>query len=450
MLDKEQILRDDANYVLHGWGIIPKVLVKGDRATVTDIDGNEMIELWAQTAGVVSIGHRHPHWIQKITEQMNQISHTLTDFVNEPRATLARRIAEMAPGDMKNNCMMYFSTGGSEANEANLKAAMILKGKTEVIGTYWSYHGATAGLMSLLGQGYFRPAQLPRFPGYSVIPNAYCYRCYFGKKYPDCNLECAQALEDHIIFNCNKNNALAFILELVPGNGGHQEPPKEYFKAIRDICTEHDVLLIVDEVQTGVGRTGEWWGCDYYDLSPDLMTVGKAIGGGMPLSASVIRKDLITDELINSQWHIVTFGGAPISCAAGNAVLDVIEQENLLDHVKRVSPVLRSRLEDMKEKYRIVGDVRGPGLFLGLELVRDRETKEPAIEETTAIFTQGMERGILLPANAIGGYGNVLKFKPVLNIAEEEIHRGCDILEALIKEQDATLAKRAPALATTQ
>jgi 4-aminobutyrate aminotransferase / (S)-3-amino-2-methylpropionate transaminase / 5-aminovalerate transaminase len=437
--DKEAILRDDSAYVLHGWGVIPTILVRGDRATVTDIDGNELIELWAQTAGVVSIGHRHPHWVKKVTEQLNQISHTLTDFVNEPRATLARRIAEIAPGKMKNNCMMYFSTGGGEANEANLKAAMLLTGKTEVISTYRSYHGATLALMSLLAQGYFRPQHLPRFPGFSAIPNAYCYRCYYGQKYPGCSLECAAALEDHIKFNCNKGNALAFILELVPGNGGHQEPPKEYFKAIREICDRNDVLLIVDEVQTGVGRTGEWWGCDYYDVSPDLMTVGKAIGGGIPLSASVIRKDLVTEELINSQWHIVTFGGAPISCAAGNAVLDVVEQEHLLDHVKKVAPVLRGRLEDMKEKYRLVGDVRGPGLFLGMELVRDRATKEPAIEETAAIFSQGLARGIILPANAIGGYGNILKFKPVLNITEDEIHRGCDILEDLIKEQEAKL-----------
>jgi 4-aminobutyrate aminotransferase / (S)-3-amino-2-methylpropionate transaminase / 5-aminovalerate transaminase len=443
MRSKEEILRDDKDFVLHGWGVIPKVLVRGDKATVTDIDGNELIELWAQTAGVVSIGHRHPHWVQKITEQLNEISHTLTDFVNEPRATLARRIAEIAPGKMKNNCMMYFSCGGSEANEANLKAAMLLKNKTEVISTYWSYHGATLGLMSLLGQGYFRPKQLPRFPGFSSIPNAYCYRCYFGQTYPECSLECAQALEDHIHFNCNKGNALAFILELVPGNGGHQEPPKPYFKAIREICDRNDVLLIVDEVQTGVGRTGEWWASDYYDISPDLLTVGKAIGGGMPLSASVIRKDLVTDELINSQWHIVTFGGAPISCAAGNAVLDVIEQERLLDNVKKVAPVLRGRLDAMKEKYRIVGDVRGPGLFLGMELVKDRETKEPAIEESAAIFGQGLDRGIIMPANATGDYGNVLKFKPVLNITEEEIHKGCDILEQLISEQDAKLPRKA-------
>jgi 4-aminobutyrate aminotransferase/(S)-3-amino-2-methylpropionate transaminase len=445
MRSKEQILKDDEDFVLHGWGVIPKVLVRGDKATVTDIDGNELIELWAQTAGVVSIGHRHPHWVQKVTEQLNQISHTLTDFVNEPRATLARRIAQIAPGKMKNNCMMYFSTGGSEANEANIKAAMILKDKTEVIATYWSYHGATLALSSLLAQGYFRPKQMTRFPGFSAIPNAYCYRCYYGQQYPGCSLECAEALEDHIHFNCNKGNALAFILELVPGNGGHQEPPREYFKVIREICDRNDVLLIADEVQTGVGRTGEWWACDYYDVSPDLLTIGKALGGGMPLSASVILKDHINEELINSQWHIVTFGGAPISCAAGNAVLDVVEEEHLLDHVTKVAPVLRGRLEGMKDKYRIVGDVRGPGLFLGMELVKDRDTKEPAIDETAAIFGQGLDRGVIVPANAVGGYGNILKFKPVLNISEEEIHRGCDILESLIQEQEAKLPKKAAA-----
>lgn len=438
--DKEDILSRDAEFVLHGWGVIPRVLVRGDNATVTDIDGREMIELWAQTAGVVAIGHRHPHWVKCVTDQLNEISHTLTDFVNEPRARLAARLASLAPGKMKNNCMMYFSTGGSEANEANLKAAMMLTGKTEVIGTYWSYHGATLALMSLLGQGYMRAKNLPRFPGFSIIPNAYCYRCEYGQKSSDdCDLQCAQALEEHIKFNCNKGNACAFILELVPGNGGHQEPPKRYFKAIREICDRNDVLLIVDEVQTGVGRTGEWWGCDYYGVSPDMLTVGKAIGNGVPLSASIILKDHVTEELVTSQWHIVTHGGTPLSCAAGNAVIDVVEEENLLDHVKKVAPILRGRLEEMKEKYRIVGDVRGPGLFLGMELVKDRSTKEPAIEEAARVFQLGMEKGILVPTSAMGGYGNVLKFKPVLTITEDEIHKGCDILDSVLAEVDKSL-----------
>lgn len=433
-MDKNEILHNDENYVLHGWGIIPKIFVKGDRATVTDIDGNEYIELWAQTAGVVSIGHRHPHWVKCVKEQLDQLSHTLTDFVNEPRATLASRLAKIAPGKMKDNCMMYFSSGGSEANEASLKAAMILREKTEVIGTYFSYHGATLGLMSLLGQGYFRPKQLPRFPGFSVIPNAYCYRCFYGREYPGCDLVCAQALDDHIKYNCNKDNALAFILEAIPGNGGHQTPPKDYFKVIREVCDKNDVLLILDEVQTGIGRTGEWWACDYFDIEPDMLTVGKAIGNGMPLSASVIHKDLINTRLIESQWHIVTFGGGPLPCAAGNAVLDVIEQENLLDHVKKVSPVLRSRLEGMKEKHGMIGNIDGVGLFLGVELVKDRKTKEPAVEETATVFQRGLDKGILLPANAIGGYGNILKFKPVLNVTEDEIHRACDILDEIITD----------------
>jgi 4-aminobutyrate aminotransferase-like enzyme len=437
MAGKEEILRNDREYVLHGWGIIPKILVKGDRATVTDIDGKEYIEMWAQTAGVISIGHRHPHWIKSVKEQLEKISHTLTPFINEPRATLAARIAKIAPGKLRNNCMMYFSAGGSEANEANLKAAMILKQKTEVIGTYFSYHGATLSLMSLLGQGYFRPKILPRFPGFSVIPNAYCYRCYYGQEYPGCSLECAWALKDHIKYNCNKDNAVAFILELIPGNGGHQTPPKEYFKVIREICNEQDVLLIVDEVQTGMGRTGEYWACDYFGVSPDIMTVGKALGGGMPLSASVIRKDLISQELIEKQWHIVTFGGAPISCAAGNAVLDVIEEEHLLSHVKKVAPVLRKRLDEMAEKRRLVGNVDGVGLFLGVELVKDKKTKEPAIEEAAKVFAKGLEKGILIPTNATGGYGNILKIKPVLNITEEEVHKACDILDEVLTEVEA-------------
>lgn len=445
-MDKTAILHDDSQYVLHGWGVIPKIFVRGNGTTVTDIDGNEIIELWAQTAGVICIGHNHPHWVKKITEQMNMLSHTQTACINEPRATLARRIAAVAPGKMRKNCMMYFSCGGSEANEASIKAGMIVKGKTEVISTYMSYHGATLALGSVMNQGYIRPQQMPRFPGFSAIPNAYCYRCYYGQEYPGCSLECAEALEHHIKYGCNKGNVLAFMLELVPGMGGHQEPPKEYFKAIREICDRHDVLLLVDEVQTGVGRTGEWWACDYYDVSPDLLTVGKAIGNGMPLSASVILKDHVTKELIEDVWHVVTYGGTPISCAAGNAVIDVIEQENLLDHVKKVAPVLRGRLEQMKEKYRIVGDVRGPGLFLGMELVRDRETKEPATDEAVAIFRQGLDRGILLPASAIPGYGNVLKFKPPLTVTEEEIHRGCDILEDLVREQDEKLPKKAGAL----
>ncbi|MEM3703913.1 MAG: aspartate aminotransferase family protein, partial [Candidatus Bathyarchaeia archaeon] len=326
-----EILDTDRNYYLNTLTLIPLVLVEGEGVVVRDVNGKEYIDCMSGTAGTISIGYNHPTWVQAIKDQLNKIPHVFALYSNVPRAELARKIAQIAPGYLKNNCMTYFSCGGSEANEVALKFAMLSKKKYEVISVYYAYHGATLALMGLQGQSWHRMGGIPRFPGFHQIPNAYCYRCFYGKTYPECDFECARALESHIRLGSNGGNVAAFILEPIQGNGGHMLPPsKEYFKIIRETCDLYDVLFIVDEVQTGMGRTGKIWACDYFDAKPDILVAGKGLGNGMPISATVIKAEMIPEDLSGAVakqpafWHIFTMGGNPISCVAASAVIDVV------------------------------------------------------------------------------------------------------------------------------
>jgi 4-aminobutyrate aminotransferase-like enzyme len=443
MSTKESIERD-RKFLIHGWGYIPIDVVKGEGAKFWDSDGKEYIDMLSQTAGVVGIGHCNPKVVAAVTEQAGKSFHILTSFINDPRTIFSEKLAAVAPGKMKNNCKMYISSGGSEANEVALKMAMISTGKNEVISTYFSYHGGTLAELSLLGQAYSRSGPWPRYPGFHQIPNAYCYRCYFGQEPSSCNLECAEALRYAIKYG-SANNVAAFIQEPVPGNGGHMVPPKAYFKRIREICDEFNVLYILDEVQTGVGRSGKWWASEYFDVEPDIFTTSKAIGGGMPIAATVIRNGILPEELVDDQWHIFTFGGSPISCAAGAAAIDFINEENLPEKAARQGARLDKRLNEMKAKYKTIGDVRSMGLFIGVEIVLDKTTKEPWYEGAGNIFGLALDKGALFGTNGARGNGNIIKLKPPLILTDAEADKALDILEeAIAKNEMSCPASTAP------
>ena len=435
----EEILEKDKKYCIHGWGYSDIIITEAKGAVFKDITGKEYIDCLSQTAGVLGIGHTHPKWVATVKEWAEKVSHTLTMFVNVPRAVLAEKLASIAPGGLKNNIMTYFSCGGSEANETAIKAAMKITKRYEVISVYHSYHGGTLALMGLLGQGPHR-AGYPRYPGFHQIPNAYCYRCYFGKSYPDCDFECARALEHHLKWGSAKDNVAAFIIEPVQGNGGHMCPPSpEYFKIIRETCDQYGVLLIDDEVQTGMGRTGKIWAADYYEFTPDIMTSAKALGGGLPVSATAIRSDLVTEEMKTGQWHIFTMGGGPILAAAAVATIDVLLEERLWENAAKLGAMATKRLKEMQEERKLIGDVRGPGLFIGVELVKDRETKKPAPEETLKVFSKCLEKGVFFGISAVAGVGNVIKIKPPLVITEEQMNKALDVLDESLAEVEKEL-----------
>jgi 4-aminobutyrate aminotransferase-like enzyme len=317
--------------------------------------------------------------------------------------------------------------------------AMLATGKNEIISTYNSYHGATLAELSLLGQSYSRVGPWPQYPGFHQIPQAYCYRCPFGQKPSSCNLECAEALRYAIRYGTGGNVA-AFIQEPVPGNGGHQVPVRpDYFKRIREICDENGILYILDEVQTGVGRSGKWWASEYFDVEPDIFTTAKAIGGGMPIGATVIRNGILPEQLIEDQWHIFTFGGSPISCAAGAAAIDVVNEEKLPEKAARQGERLTQRLNEMMAKYKSIGDVRSMGLFIGVEIVKDKATKEPWFEGAGNIFGLALNKGALFGVSGARGNGNVIKLKPPLVISDAEADRALDILEESVAENEKAL-----------
>lgn len=433
--EPKSIVDKDRKFTIHGWGYSPIVLVEGHGCVVKDINGKEYIDCLSQTAGVLGVGHSHPKYIRAVQDQLSKISHTHTMFVNPPRADLGEKLALIAPGKMKNNIKTYFSSGGSEANETALKFAMLVTKKKEVISVWHAYHGGTLALMSAMGQSWHREGFV-RFPGFSQIPNAYSYRCPFGKNHdPEtCDIEAAQYLEHHIKYG-TANDVAAFIVEPIQGNGGHTYPfNHEYFKIIREICDKYGILLIVDEVQTGLGRTGKIWASDYFGIEPDIVTSAKALGGGMPVAATMIRSDFVSESMLDAQWHIFTMGGGPVECAAANASIDIVQEEKLPEQAARQGERVTNRLKEMYATHPMIGEVRGPGLFIGVELVKDKQTKAPAYEEAVKVFSKSLDNGVLFGVSAKAGLGNVIKIKPPMSISDELMDRSLDTFDKVLFE----------------
>lgn len=434
--NSKEIFEMEKKYVLVGLGYEPTIMVEGDGAVFRDIEGNEYIDFFSQ-AVVTTVGDRHPKIMNAVKKQMEKAIYFNSTFINIPRTIYAKKLAENAPNKLKNNCKVFVTSGGAMANEGAIKFSILTTKKNEVISTYRSYHGATIGLMSLQGSPwYLGDVSWPKVPGFFRIPNSYCYRCWFGKEYPECDLECARALEDSIKYG-SMGNVAAFIQEAITGNGGHQTPPKEYFKIIAETCKKYGIIYIIDEVQTGFGRTGKFWACDYFDIDADIVTCGKGAGGGFNTSAFIIRDVLIPPNLKEKMWHSHSFSGTNLcDVAAGSALIDLVVESKLYEEAARKGLKITNRLNEMMEQYPIIGEIRGPGLFIGVELIRNKKTKEPAIEEALRIHKRSFREGLFIGVNQVPGKtGNILKIKPPLTIADEQIDEGLEILEGAIKKQ---------------
>lgn len=429
MYSTRDLIERDKRHIIHGWGYTPVVLVEGKGAIVKDLDGKEYIDCICQTAGPLGIGHSHPKVVAAIKKQVEKISHTFMGTINIPRVELAEKLSKIMPHKMTK---FYFTSGGSESIETALKGAMKITKKKEVISLYLAYHGGTIACLSL-GQPWHRD-WLPTVPGFRQIPPPYCYRCFYGKEYPGCDFECARALEDMVRYG-SYNNVAAFIVEPILGNGGHILPPSnEYFKIIRETCNKYNVLLIVDEIQTGFGRTGKMWGCDYFGFEPDIMAISKVMGGGVPAGAAVFSEDILPEGFETEVWHAFTFSGSPIVCAAASAVVDVVVEEKLPEKAEEMGRFITSRLKSMAEKHKLIGDIRGPGLFIGVELIKDRKTRERATEETVQIVGKCYQKGAIFGTDKKPGIGNVLKIKPPMNIEKEQATKALNILDAVLEE----------------
>ena len=383
-------------------------MARGEGSMLFDEDGNAYIDFIAGI-GVGSVGHCHPHYVESLKRQLERL--TFGSFTTETRARFLTQLAGVTPEGLTR--IQLFS-GGAEAVEAALRLAKASTGKHEVIGFWGGFHGKTGGVLGLLGSD-FKHGLGPFLPGRYVSPYADCYRCPLKLRYPDCGIACAEFLRDVIRYQTG-GEISAIIVEPIQGTAGNVVPPPGFLQAVQSIAKDHNALLIADEMLSGFGRTGAMWGASHDRVVPDIMTAGKGMGGGFPLSA-VISTDALTSRppWSNPSASSSSYGGNPLAAAAGLATLEIVLKEDLVRNAERVGAVMLRQLQAMKEKHRCIGEVRGKGLMLGVELVRDRATKEPLGKDVTrALYQECLRRGLVAMT-----YSPSIRINPPLVIQEQ-------------------------------
>lgn len=399
----------------------PLVAARGEGAIVEDVDGNRFLDMNAGIA-VVAAGHCHPRVVAAIQEQAAKLIHMSgTDFYYENMVLLAEKLATLAPGGVTRR--VYFGNSGTEAVEAALKMARYHTGREKFIAFFGGFHGRTMGALSLTGSKVIqRKGFGPLVPGVSHVPYAYCYRCAYGKSPDTCAVECVQILENQLFKTIvPAEEVAAIVLEPVQGEGGYVVPPQKFFDELQKVAKKYGILIIADEVQAGMGRTGKLFASENFGLVPDILTIAKGIASGMPLSATIARAEVMN-------WtpgaHASTFGGNPVSVAAALTTLELLEQE-LLDNATCVGAHMMERLRTWPRRFRMVGDVRGLGLMLGIEIVKDQETREIAPEWRDHVERMAFERGVLV----LGAGKNSIRLSPPLVLTEEQADFALDTLE---------------------
>jgi 4-aminobutyrate aminotransferase / (S)-3-amino-2-methylpropionate transaminase / 5-aminovalerate transaminase len=404
------------------------VLVRASGSRVWDVDGREYLDAVSGTNGPALVGHNHPAVREAVREQLDVLSDLFYVYDSPPVVELASRLASITPGALGKS---IFCPGGGEGIEAAVKLAVRITGKTEVLSLYGAYHGlglATSGLLGMPGLRDWMPGA-QHWPTFRQVPAASCYRCPLGLTYPACELASVNALEAAIT-EAGMNQVAALVIEPVQGPGGHIEFPREWYPRVQELCRRHDVLLIVDEVQTGLGRCGEMFASDLFGLEPDILVLGKGLGGGLPFGATIARPDLISPEIEREPWIAYTFQNQPLGAAAALAVIDVVEREQLPKRARELGTRARSRLEPLRDHYKCIGDIRGPGLFIGIDLVTDRSTREPATKACAEGFDHALDIGLL---TWFGGPGsNVLKLKPPLTTSDDDFEELLNRIEDVI------------------
>ena len=403
----------------------PVVIERAKGATITDTEGKHYIDCFSGIA-VINTGHCNEQVVEAAKAQMDELIHCCSYvYYSQPTADLAEKLAQITPGRLQKS---FFGNGGAEAIEGALRLAKQFTGKTEFIALQGSFHGRSYATLSVTGNNARKRRGGPYMAGCTFLPAPYCYRCFFELEYPHCHLRCARALEDIIRFN-TYDSVAAFIAEPILGEGGIITPPDDYFLEIEKILKKHEILFLVDEVQTGFCRTGKMFGIEHYGVEPDIMVMAKGIADGFPLSAFIAREEVA--DSFKPGDHLSTFGGNPVSCAASLANIEFMAKSNLASQVIEKGEFLRKELEKLAIRHKLIGEIRGKGLMVGIELVRDKQ-KTPANTEGNRIRDFCREHG-LLPG--LGGiYGNVLRIQPPLVITEEE-------LLAVVKVLDSAFAQ---------
>ncbi len=403
----------------------PIAFERGEGARLWDVEGTEYLDFFGGIL-TVSLGHAEPRVTEAVVAQARKLVHTSALYPIPAQVAAAERLIQISP--IKGKQKAFFTSSGSEADETALVLAKVFTKTTEIIALRHSYSGRTLVAMTNTAHAKYRalPAQVP---GTVHAHAPYCYRCPYGLTYPSCGVRCAQDLEE-LIATCTTGHPAAFFAEPILGVGGFITPPKEYFQIAVGIVRKAGGLFICDEVQTGFGRTGEHWnGIEHYGVEPDLVSYAKGIANGYAMGATLARAEIADAFTAGS---IATFGGNPISATAAAATMAVMADERIPERSARLGARLRGRLEQMKEKHAVIGDVRGMGLMQALELVEDRVTKKPAAAATNR-FAEACKRRKLLVGKG-GLYGNTVRIAPPMLIGDAEIDQACDIMDAALTE----------------
>jgi 4-aminobutyrate aminotransferase len=402
----------------------PLVADRAHMQHLWDLDGRKYLDFFGGIL-TLSVGHTNPKVTAAVKAQIDRLQHTSTLYPTEAIVNLAEKVAHITPGALQKS---FFTNSGTEANEAAIQLARAATGSFDVIALRHSYSGSSAVTKSLTGQASWRKSGVISV-GVAHAMNPYCYRCPLGMTYPSCEVACAGDVES-LIQTGTSGRIAAFLAEPIQGVGGFITPPPEYFKIVFQIVKKYGGLFISDEVQTGFGRTGKhWFGIEHWEVVPDIMTCAKGMANGTPIGATITTSELADSYQGNT---LSTFGGNPVTCVAARATIQVIEEEHLLENARAMGTYFRGKLNALQEKYPLIGDVRGMGLMQGLELVKDRKTKEPAPEALAQLLERTRENGLLIGKGGL--YGNVVRLSPMLNISKADVDEAVRLLDKSFAE----------------
>ena len=411
------------------FNITPIFVKRAKGALIEDVEGKEYID-FAGGLGVLNVGHCNEKVVAAVKDQAEQYLHTCFHIsMYEPYIELAKQLNEITPGDFAKKT--FFVNSGAEAVENAVKIARCATKRQGIITFENAFHGRTYMAMTLTSK--VKPYKFGFDPFCSEVyrmPFAYCYRCPFGREYPSCELHCADALNDFFIGNVAADSVAAVIAEPIQGEGGFVVPPPEYFKKIKAICEKHGILFIMDEIQTGMGRTGKRFAAEHYGVIPDMVLTAKSLAAGLPLAGVTGRAEIMEAPPVGGLGG--TYGGNPLACRAALAVLELLDSQ-FLQRASELGDTLRTRFLELQEKFDIIGNVRGLGPMIGIELVKNRKTKEPAADETKELVNRCFKNGLI--TLSCGNYGNVIRTLMPLVITDEQLEQGLAIME----EQFSTL-----------
>jgi len=407
----------------------PLVVDRASGARIWDLDGNEYID-FLSGAAVTNIGHCHPMVVKAIEDQTKRFIHnTLGYSYYELPVKLAEMLVNLTPGRFKKR--VSFSLSGSDANDGAIKLARSATGRQKVVSFLGSYHGTTYGALTLSASALGLKRRLgPFLPEVYHVPYADCYRCYFKLEYPDCGLQCVEYMRTLFRLLIPADEVAGIILEPIQGDAGVVIPPREYWPEVKEICEDNGILFIAEEVQTGFGRTGRMFAIEHWNVEPDAIISAKPVASGLPMGVIISKAELM--ETWSPPAHLFTTEANPVVCAAAIATLDVLEREKLVSRAADLGEAVVKRFEEMKQRFNLMGEIRGKGLLIGVELVRETKNRTPARSQALKVCWRAWEKGLIMIS--FGRYGNVLRIAPPLTIGRDELEKALEIVEESIED----------------